>query len=62
MISITTIVSKKRGRPYTGVKDIEDILEVLSWIDSEDHTAKVYTITGGSVITSLKKKMKSIFI
>ncbi|MGQ2869315.1 radical SAM protein, partial [Leptospira santarosai] len=47
---------KNAGRPYTGVKDIEDILEVLSWIDAEDQTAKVYTITGGSVITSLKKK------
>lgn len=53
---------KNAGRPYTGVKDIEDILEVLSWIDAEDQTAKVYTITGGSVITSLKKRMKSIFI
>ncbi|PJZ42825.1 radical SAM protein [Leptospira kmetyi] len=47
---------KNAGRPYTGVKDIEDILEVLSWIDAEDDIAKVYTITGGSVITSLKKK------
>ncbi|EQA62699.1 radical SAM protein [Leptospira alexanderi] len=47
---------KNAGRPYTGIKDIEDILEVLSWIDAEDRTAKVYTITGGSVITSLKKK------
>ncbi|TGM94518.1 radical SAM protein [Leptospira licerasiae] len=47
---------KNAGRPYTGVKDIEDILEVLSWIDAEDEIAKVYTITGGSVITSLKKK------
>ncbi|RHX79982.1 radical SAM protein [Leptospira yasudae] len=47
---------KNAGRPYTGVKDIEDILEVLSWIDAEDPVAKVYTITGGSVITSLKKK------
>ncbi|PJZ30638.1 radical SAM protein [Leptospira kmetyi] len=47
---------KNAGRPYTGVKDIEDILEVLSWIDEEDDIAKVYTITGGSVITSLKKK------
>ncbi|MDV6237093.1 radical SAM protein [Leptospira ellisii] len=47
---------KNAGRPYTGVKDVEDILEVLSWIDAEDKTAKVYTITGGSVITSLKKK------
>ncbi|WP_061209573.1 radical SAM protein [Leptospira borgpetersenii] len=47
---------KNAGRPYTGIKDIEDILEVLSWIDAEDQTAKVYTITGGSVITSLRKK------
>ncbi|TGK38640.1 radical SAM protein [Leptospira gomenensis] len=47
---------KNAGRPYTGVKDVEDILEVLSWIDAEDQIAKVYTITGGSVITSLKKK------
>ncbi len=47
---------KNAGRPYTGVKDVEDILEVLSWINEEDTTAKVYTITGGSVLTSLKKK------
>jgi hypothetical protein len=47
---------KNAGRPYTGVKDIEDILEVLSWIDKEDSIAKVYTITGGSVLTTLKKK------
>ncbi|HMX32661.1 MAG TPA: radical SAM protein [Leptospiraceae bacterium] len=47
---------KNAGRPYTGVKDIEDILEVMSWIDKEDTVAKVYTITGGSVLTNLKKK------
>ncbi len=47
---------KNNGRPYTGVKDIEDILEVFSWIDAEDKIAKVYTITGGSVLTNLKKK------
>jgi hypothetical protein len=47
---------KNNGRPYTGVKDIEDILEVFSWIDKEDSIAKVYTITGGSVLTNLKKK------
>jgi hypothetical protein len=47
---------KNAGRPYTGVKDIEDILEVLSWIDKEDTIAKVYTITGGSVTSTLKKK------
>jgi hypothetical protein len=44
------------GRPYTGVKDVDDILEVMSWIDKEDKIAEVYTITGGSVLTNLKKK------
>lgn len=52
---------KNAGRPYTGVKDIEDILEVLSWIDKEDTIAKVYTITGGSVLTNLKKKSEVDF-
>jgi hypothetical protein len=52
---------KNAGRPYTGVKDIEDILEVLSWINEEDSIAKVYTITGGSVLTTLKKKKEVDF-
>ncbi|MCB1142205.1 MAG: radical SAM protein [Leptospiraceae bacterium] len=52
---------KNAGRPYTGVKDLDDILEVLSWIDSEDEIAKVYTITGGSVLTNLKKKSEVDF-
>jgi hypothetical protein len=52
---------KNAGRPYTGVKDIEEILEVLSWIADEDSIAKVYTITGGSVLTTLKKKSEIDF-
>ncbi len=52
---------RNAGRPYTGVKDIEDILEVLSWIDKEDTVAQVYTITGGSVLTNLKKKSEVEF-
>jgi hypothetical protein len=52
---------KNAGRPYTGVKDVEDILEVLSWIAEEDSIAKVYTITGGSVLTTLKKKKEVDF-
>jgi len=52
---------KNAGRPYTGVKDVEDILEVLSWINIEDSIAKVYTITGGSVLTTLKKKKEVDF-
>ena len=52
---------KQIGRPYTGVKSVEDILEVLSWIDKEDTISKVYTITGGSVLTKLKKKKEVDF-
>ncbi|MCB1192803.1 MAG: radical SAM protein [Leptospiraceae bacterium] len=52
---------KNAGRPYTGVKEMDDILEVLSWIDKEDSVAKVYTITGGSILTNLKKKTEVEF-
>lgn len=52
---------KQQGRPYTGVKELEDILEVMSLIDKMDQTAKVYTITGGSVITNLKKQGETDF-
>lgn len=52
---------KGAGRPYTGVKDVADILEVLEWIDQEDKIAQVYTITGGSVLTNLKKKSEVDF-
>ena len=42
---------KKAGRPYTGVKPVEDVLEALAIIDELD-TAKAshaYTLTGGSI-------------
>ena len=52
---------KNQGRPYTGVKSIEEILEVLSWIDKEDSIAKVYTITGGSVTKTLRGKKETDF-
>jgi hypothetical protein len=52
---------KNFKRPYTGIKSIEDILEVLSWIDQEDNIAKAYTITGGSVITELQNKNEQDF-
>ena len=45
---------KHAGRPYTGIKSLSEILEVLSWIDAEDTTAQVYTITGGSITKSLR--------
>jgi hypothetical protein len=46
---------KKAGRPYTGVKPVEDVLEALALIDRYD-TAKVstaYTLTGGSVTSTV---------
>ncbi len=52
---------KQQGRPYTGVKSLEEILEVLEWIDQEDDTAKVYTITGGSVVKNLRSKEETDF-
>ena len=52
---------KGQGRPYTGVKSLEEILEVLHWIDKEDKVAQVYTITGGSVTKTLRNKSESDF-
>jgi len=44
------------GRPYTGVKSVDEILEALQIINETDtHTvSRAYTITGGSVTTKLK--------
>lgn len=52
---------KQQDRPYTGVKSLEEILEVLEWIDQEDQTAEVYTITGGSVLTRLRGMSETDF-
>ena len=46
---------RKAGRPYTGVKPVEDVLEALALIDRHD-TARVstaYTLTGGSVTSTV---------
>jgi hypothetical protein len=45
---------KKAGRPYTGVKPVEDVLEALELIDRHDdgHT-HAYTLTGGSVTSEV---------
>lgn len=52
---------KMQGRPYTGLKKIDEILEVLRWIDQEDTVAECYTLTGGSVVTDLQKKSETDF-
>ena len=46
---------KQEGRPYTGVKPVDDVLEALAIIDRYD-TARVsqaYTLTGGSVTSKV---------
>ena len=46
---------KKEGRPYTGVKPVEDVLEALAIIDRYDtaKASKAYTLTGGSVTSTV---------
>jgi hypothetical protein len=46
---------KKEGRPYTGVKPVEDVLEALALIDRYDtaRASTAYTLTGGSVTSTV---------
>jgi len=46
---------KREGRPYTGVKPVEDVLEALALIDryDTDRASKAYTLTGGSVTSTV---------
>ena len=46
---------KREGRPYTGVKPVEDVLEALEIIDRYDTTkaSHAYTLTGGSVTSTV---------
>lgn len=46
---------KKAGRPYTGIKPVEEVLEALEIIDRYDAagTSHAYTLTGGSVTSTV---------
>jgi hypothetical protein len=45
---------KRAGRPYTGIKPVEDVLEALTIIDEHDDGAShAYTLTGGSVTSTV---------
>jgi hypothetical protein len=46
----------QEGRPYTGVKSVEDILAALERIEATDNSSRAYTITGGSVTSTLQGK------
>ena len=52
---------KNASRPYTGVKSLSEILEALEWIAKLDNVAEAYTITGGSIIKTLKNKNETDF-
>jgi hypothetical protein len=47
---------KQAGRPYTGVKPVEEVLEALEIIDRFDTegTSHAYTLTGGSVTSKVE--------
>jgi hypothetical protein len=49
------------GRPYTGIKKIEDILSALAFLDSLDHKAEAYTVTGGSISSKLAGQTEAEF-
>jgi hypothetical protein len=46
---------KREGRPYTGVKPVDDVLEALALIDRHDteRISTAYTLTGGSITSSV---------
>ena len=46
---------RQAGRPYTGVKPVDDVLEALALIDRYDveRVSTAYTLTGGSVTSSV---------
>ncbi|MGK5741270.1 radical SAM protein [Micromonospora sp. URMC 103] len=46
---------KQAGRPYTGVKPVDEVLEALEIIDRYDTTraSQAYTLTGGSITSKV---------
>ncbi|MGH9416321.1 MAG: radical SAM protein [Terriglobales bacterium] len=49
------------GRPYTGVKSVDEILEALAIIAASDTASRAYTITGGSITSELKGQTEADF-
>ncbi|MEV6302581.1 radical SAM protein [Actinoplanes sp. NPDC051861] len=54
---------KAAGRPYTGVKPVDEVLEALAIIDKHDtaRTSTAYTLTGGSVTSHVGGKAEADF-
>jgi hypothetical protein len=51
----------QQGRPYTGVKSVPDVLTALERIDATDSSSRAYTLTGGSVTSTLGGKSEVEF-
>lgn len=49
------------GLPYTSVKSVEEILEALEILASTDTPTRAYTLTGGSVTSTLRGKSEADF-
>ena len=43
-------------RPYTGVKSVADIVAALERVNASDSESKAYTLTGGSITSTLRGK------
>jgi hypothetical protein len=52
---------KRSGRPYTSVKSVDEIIEALEIIASTDTDSKAYTVTGGSITSSIEGKSEIDF-
>lgn len=51
----------KAGRPYTQVKTVGEVLEALEVIAATDTASRAYTVTGGSITSSLQGKAEVDF-
>ena len=45
---------REQGREYTAVKSIADVVEAMHYIDEHDEVSRAYTVTGGSITSSLQ--------
>jgi hypothetical protein len=54
---------KAAGRPYTGVKPVDEVLEALAIIDAHDteRASHAYTLTGGSVTSRVDRLAEADF-
>jgi hypothetical protein len=52
---------QKSGQSYTAIKSVEEVLEALAIIASTDVVGQAYTLTGGSIFSSLNGEREAEF-